>query len=280
MGWLSPYFDAARWTAVAMDRPTEDPTAHDPGWVDDVLFAGRPTDVCLRLPEPVDRATLHRLVTDAQDRLTAAGLRPGGAAALRLPPSLAYVVNLLATWRAGAQAILLDHRLTDHEVDRALRRLTPQVVVAPVRTGGGALKRLRRRHRGRHRLRRPAGGSGARRDPAQLRLHRPVQGDRPHRRRPGRRGAPLHPTSTGWRCPASGSSCCRPWCTCSGWSAACSTACTPASSWSRRSGSAATPCWPRSPPTGHPGHRARRAVPHRTARLHPRRPARCRSSAG
>ncbi|MER6596653.1 fatty acid--CoA ligase family protein, partial [Micromonospora purpureochromogenes] len=55
-------------------------------------------------------------------------------------PSLAYVVNLLATWRTGAQAVLLDHRLTDHEVDRALERLTPQVVVAPVRTGGGALR--------------------------------------------------------------------------------------------------------------------------------------------
>ncbi|MBM0203071.1 acyl--CoA ligase [Micromonospora sp. STR1s_5] len=108
--------------------------------MDEVLFAGHPTDVCLRLPEPVDRATLRRLVTAAQDRLTTAGLRPGGAAALRLPPSLAYVVNLLATWRAGGQAILLDHRLTDHEVDRALARLTPQVVVAAVRTGGGALK--------------------------------------------------------------------------------------------------------------------------------------------
>ncbi|WP_433549810.1 class I adenylate-forming enzyme family protein [Micromonospora zamorensis] len=108
--------------------------------MDEVLFAGPPTDICLRLPEPIDRATLRRLVTAAQDRLVAAGLRPGGAAALRLPPSLAYVVNLLATWRAGAQAILLDHRLTDHEVDRALVRLTPQVVVAPVRSGGGALR--------------------------------------------------------------------------------------------------------------------------------------------
>ncbi|MDM4719001.1 class I adenylate-forming enzyme family protein [Micromonospora sp. WMMA1363] len=112
----------------------------DPGWVDGLLFVGRPTDVCLRLPDPVDRATLHRLVTEAQARLATAGLRPGGAAALRMPPSLAYVVNLLATWRSGAQAILLDHRLTDHEVDRALNRLTPQVVVAPVRTGGGALR--------------------------------------------------------------------------------------------------------------------------------------------
>lgn len=123
-----------------MDRPTEDSTTTDPGWVDEVLFTGNPTDICLRLPEPVDRGTLRRLVGQAQARLTEAGLRPGGAAALRLPPSLAYVVNLLATWRTGAQAVLLDHRLTDHEVGRALERLTPQVVVAPVRTGGGALR--------------------------------------------------------------------------------------------------------------------------------------------
>ncbi|MGK5442171.1 class I adenylate-forming enzyme family protein [Micromonospora sp. URMC 105] len=123
-----------------MDRPTEDSAATDPDWVDEVLFTGNSTDICLRLPEPVDRGTLRRLVGQAQARLTEAGLRPGGAAALRLPPSLAYVVNLLATWRTGAQAVLLDHRLTDHEVGRALERLTPQVVVAPVRTGGGALR--------------------------------------------------------------------------------------------------------------------------------------------
>ncbi|WP_433341925.1 class I adenylate-forming enzyme family protein [Micromonospora sp. CA-111912] len=105
-----------------------------------MLLAGSSTDVCFRLPDPVDRGTLRRLVGEAQVRLAEGGLRPGGAAALRLPPSLAYVVNLLATWRSGAQAILLDHRLTDHEVERALERLTPQVVVAPVRTGPGALK--------------------------------------------------------------------------------------------------------------------------------------------
>ncbi|MFF4808394.1 class I adenylate-forming enzyme family protein [Micromonospora chersina] len=118
----------------------EDPASTVDSWVDDILFTGRPTDVCLRLPEPVDKGTLRRLVGEAQTRLAEAGLRPGGAAALRMPPSLAYVVHLLATWRTGAQAILLDHRLTDHEVDRALRRLGPQVVVAPVRTGGGALR--------------------------------------------------------------------------------------------------------------------------------------------
>ncbi|MFI5496865.1 class I adenylate-forming enzyme family protein [Actinoplanes sp. NPDC051859] len=123
-----------------MDRSTNNSAVLDPSWVDEVLLAGPAADICLRLPEPVDRGTLRHLIGAAQTRLTAAGLRAGGAAALRLPPSLAYVVNLLATWRLGAQAVLLDHRLTDHEVDRALARLTPQVVVAPVRSGGGALR--------------------------------------------------------------------------------------------------------------------------------------------
>jgi 3-hydroxy-4-methylanthranilate adenylyltransferase len=52
---------------------------------------------------------------------------------LRLPPSLAFVTHLLAVWRSGAQAILLDHRLTDYEVRRAIERLVPQVVVSPER---------------------------------------------------------------------------------------------------------------------------------------------------
>ncbi|MET7467931.1 fatty acid--CoA ligase family protein [Micromonospora sp. NPDC005686] len=123
---------------------TAHPVAEDPAsttdWVDDILFTGHDTDVCLRLPEPVDKGTLRRLVGEAQAALAEAGLRAGGAAALRLPPSLAYVAYLLATWRTGAQAVLLDHRLTDHEVDQALRRLGPQVVVAPARSGGGALR--------------------------------------------------------------------------------------------------------------------------------------------
>ncbi|WP_329482081.1 AMP-binding protein [Kribbella sp. NBC_01484] len=53
--------------------------------------------------------------------------------ALRLPPSMAFVTHLLAVWRSGGQAILLDHRLTDYEVRRATERLVPQVVVSPAR---------------------------------------------------------------------------------------------------------------------------------------------------
>ena len=50
---------------------------------------------------------------------------------------MAYVANLLAVWQLGAQAILLDYRLTDHEVEQARQRLQPQVIVAPRRVAGG-----------------------------------------------------------------------------------------------------------------------------------------------
>ncbi|TWD79442.1 acyl-CoA synthetase (AMP-forming)/AMP-acid ligase II [Kribbella amoyensis] len=102
-------------------------------WVDDVLLAGPASDVCFSLPAPVDRGTLRRLVRDRQSELAESGLRAGGAAALRLPPSIAFVTHLLAVWRSGGQAILLDHRLTDYEVRRAIERLVPQVVVSPQR---------------------------------------------------------------------------------------------------------------------------------------------------
>src|SRR4051812_45482230 len=71
----------------------------DVGWVDEVLLAGPDDEVCLRLGAPVTRAALRRLVAERQARLESAGLRRGGAVALRLPPSLAYIANLLAAWR-------------------------------------------------------------------------------------------------------------------------------------------------------------------------------------
>jgi acyl-coenzyme A synthetase/AMP-(fatty) acid ligase len=111
-----------------------------PDWVDEVLLSGADTDVCLHSDQPLDRRTLRGLVSERQSVLAAAGLRAGGSLALRLPPSTAYIANLLAGWRIGAQVILLDHRLTPFEVDTALGRLAPEVVVAPERTRGGALR--------------------------------------------------------------------------------------------------------------------------------------------
>jgi acyl-coenzyme A synthetase/AMP-(fatty) acid ligase len=110
----------------------------DAGWVDEVLLAGPDDQLCFGGEAvQLDRAGLRRLVADRRAGLAAAGLRAGGAAALRLPPSINYVANLLAVWQLGGQAILLDHRLTDFEVDRAAERLRPQVIVSPVKVAGG-----------------------------------------------------------------------------------------------------------------------------------------------
>ena len=84
----------------------------EPEWVDEILLAGPAGEVCLQLAEPVTRAGLRRLVAERRRALTEAGLRRGGSVALCLAPSLSFVANLLAAWRIGAQAALLDHRLT------------------------------------------------------------------------------------------------------------------------------------------------------------------------
>jgi 3-hydroxy-4-methylanthranilate adenylyltransferase len=112
----------------------------EPEWVDEVLLAGAPGDVCLYLDDPISRAELRQLVAERQRALTDAGLGRGGSVALCLAPSLAFIANLLASWRIGAQASLLDHRLTPYEVDVALKRLLPQVVVAAEHSTSGPLR--------------------------------------------------------------------------------------------------------------------------------------------
>ena len=112
----------------------------EPEWVDEVLLAGAADEVCLHLNEPVSRAELVRLVAERHRALADAGLRRGGSVALCLAPSLAFIANLLASWQIGAQASLLDHRLTQYEVDVALQRLLPQVVVTAAHSTGGPLR--------------------------------------------------------------------------------------------------------------------------------------------
>ena len=112
----------------------------EPEWVDEVLLAGAADDVCLHLGEPVSRAGLRRLVAERHRVLADAGLKRGGSVALCLAPSFAFIANLLASWQIGAQASLLDHRLTAYEVDVALQRLLPQVVVTAERSTGGPLR--------------------------------------------------------------------------------------------------------------------------------------------
>jgi acyl-coenzyme A synthetase/AMP-(fatty) acid ligase len=115
--------------------------------VDEVLLAGPGGEPCLFFDAPVTRDGLRRLVRERQAVLGAAGLRRGGSVAIRLAPSLALVAELLASWRTGARAALLDHRLTAFEAERALARLEPQVVVTaehPV-SGGPARGHYRQR---------------------------------------------------------------------------------------------------------------------------------------
>ncbi|MFF2624508.1 class I adenylate-forming enzyme family protein [Kitasatospora griseola] len=98
-------------------------------WVDEQLLAGPDGEPCLRFGAPVSRGTLRALVAERQRQLAAAGLGEQGTVALRMPPSAEFVAVLLAAWRAGARAVLLDHRLTAAEVDRAVNRLRPRVLV-------------------------------------------------------------------------------------------------------------------------------------------------------
>lgn len=111
-------------------------------WVDELLLgagagAGDAAPA-VHIGERLDRAALRREVDARQAELAAAGLRRDGCVAVRLPPSLALLTGMLAAWRIGAQVVLLDHRLTDHETDRALSRVAPELFVrpsAPVRRG-------------------------------------------------------------------------------------------------------------------------------------------------
>ncbi len=113
--------------AQILSSPTDTPIAGD--WVDTELLAG-PDGVCLWFDQPVTRSRLRTLVEARSAELAATGLRPGGTISLRLPPSLVYVVNLLAAWRIGAQVSLLDHRLTGYEAEQAMQQLAPQLLVA------------------------------------------------------------------------------------------------------------------------------------------------------
>jgi 3-hydroxy-4-methylanthranilate adenylyltransferase len=108
-------------------------------WVDEFLLAGNDYQLCLFMGKPVHRRELRQLVDQQQREMAAAGLAEGGTVSLRLPPSLAFVASLLAAWRLGAQASLLDHRLAPGEVERALGSLAPQVVVTGEKASGPAL---------------------------------------------------------------------------------------------------------------------------------------------
>ncbi|MFJ8043999.1 class I adenylate-forming enzyme family protein [Kitasatospora sp. NPDC096147] len=108
--------------------------------MDHILLAGPDDESCLHFGTAVDRRTLRGLVAEQAERLRAAGVTTGGTVALRLAPSLGYTAALLACWQLGAQALLLDHRLTDREVALAVERLAPQVLVESAHRPAPALR--------------------------------------------------------------------------------------------------------------------------------------------
>jgi len=120
--------------------PTSNVEAFTGDWVDEVLLAGPDENVCLHLGAAITRGELRRAVREREEALRGQGIRAGGSVVLRLPPSYAYVANLLACMRVGAQVALLDHRLTDFEAERAYERLRPQLVVLPSAPVSGALR--------------------------------------------------------------------------------------------------------------------------------------------
>jgi acyl-coenzyme A synthetase/AMP-(fatty) acid ligase len=109
-------------------------------WVDEFLLQGRDDEVCLTIGGPITRATLRGLVADRQLALTGRGAGPGRAVALQLPPSVAFIANLLAGWRAGAQMCLLDHRLTAYETEKILERIAVVAHVTPKHPVAGGLR--------------------------------------------------------------------------------------------------------------------------------------------
>ncbi|HET9382585.1 MAG TPA: class I adenylate-forming enzyme family protein [Streptomyces sp.] len=126
--------------SVGPDPDITEQQPHNGGWIDDLLLhrAIDDTAPAVHIGQRWDRAGLRREVDAQEARLAGAGLRRGGCVALQLPPSLALLTGMLAAWRTGAQVVLLDHRLTDRETDRALARVAPQFVLradGPVRRG-------------------------------------------------------------------------------------------------------------------------------------------------
>src|ERR1700712_1060514 len=103
--YLPPLSRLVFGVRMALERGADLACPIEAGWVDDVLLAGPADQLSFSGVATVDRGTLRDGGAPRRGRLAAAGLRAGGAAALRLPPSISYVANLLAVWQLGAQAI-------------------------------------------------------------------------------------------------------------------------------------------------------------------------------
>jgi 3-hydroxy-4-methylanthranilate adenylyltransferase len=108
--------------------------------VDDLLLAGRESNLCLSFEKQLTVGDVRAEVREQDELLHSAGIGAGTVVALRMPPSARFVTALLALLRRGAQVVLVDHRLTPFEVDRALDHLRVQAVVTGADRSFGALQ--------------------------------------------------------------------------------------------------------------------------------------------
>lgn len=83
----------------------------DPVWVDE--------------QGTVDRRSLHGEVERYHDLLADDGVEEGRCVAVQAVPGVSLFALLLAVWRRGARAMLLDHRLTPAETERLTALCTP-----------------------------------------------------------------------------------------------------------------------------------------------------------
>ncbi len=105
-----------------------EPTA--PSWCGALLAAGADDAVALRFDRPVTYRELRAEVDGWRARLAGAGVTADATVVLQIAPSFTALHALLAVWSLGAQACLVDHRLTAAERDRYVARLRPQFVLS------------------------------------------------------------------------------------------------------------------------------------------------------
>lgn len=98
-------------------------------WVDGLLLDGPAETPCLHFGEAVARGRLRALVLDAQRELADQGVGRRGTVALCLPPSVGLVTHLLACLRLGAQATVVDPRLTGPEREAVLASVRPRLLL-------------------------------------------------------------------------------------------------------------------------------------------------------
>ncbi|MFW2336417.1 alpha/beta fold hydrolase, partial [Ilumatobacter sp.] len=90
--------------------------------------AGRPA-IAEMTGASIDRSDFDALVEATANGLVGADVRPGDRVALMIPPGIDLAVTLLACWRAGAVAVLIDSGLGPRGMNAAMRSADPRFLI-------------------------------------------------------------------------------------------------------------------------------------------------------